>query len=197
MLLTMQPFRGDVEANYLGWINRLSRDDRHRRPQAMTSYIAELQPAVAVPGGVSATLQFGDRIIDGGSADAVRLIVDPWEPGMAVKMNPRLGIDPEVLSWSDSKFWRKWRFTERMTYMEIFVAAEVAVYEYDCTGQSRKDSLLTDSFKDECGARPRLRAPRPAPRGRTEWSAPELGQPTTKEALEGADFPETGPSVPE
>lgn len=94
MLHTMQPFNSDVEANYLGWISRLARDDRHRRPQAMTSNIAEISPVVAVPPGVSATLQFGDRLIDGGSADAVRLLVDPWEPEMNVRMNPHLASIP-------------------------------------------------------------------------------------------------------
>lgn len=196
MLLAMQPFNSDLEANYLNWINRLARDDRHRRPQAITSYIAELQPAVAVPAGVRATVQFGDRIIDGGTADAVRLIVDPWHPHMTVEMNPRLGIDPEVLNWSSSEFWRKWRFTERLTYLEIFVAAEVAIYEYDCTGQTRKESLLTDSFRAECDTRPRSSTPASAPRLSTEWTKPEEGRPTTREALEGTDLPK-GPAVPE
>jgi hypothetical protein len=44
MLLTMQPFSSNVDSNFLGWINRLARDDRHRRPQAMTSFIAEISP---------------------------------------------------------------------------------------------------------------------------------------------------------
>ena len=31
MLLSMQPFNSDLDANFLGWINRLARIDRHRR----------------------------------------------------------------------------------------------------------------------------------------------------------------------
>lgn len=63
----------------------------------MTSYLAEISPVVAVPPGVTTKLRFGDNLIDGGTADAVSLIADPWHPGMEVSMNPRLGI-PEYLA---------------------------------------------------------------------------------------------------
>lgn len=66
---------------------------------------------------------------------------------MRVRMNPRLGIDPEVLNWSESPFWRKWKFNDRMPCMEIFVAGEVATYEHECTGDSRKAELLSGEFR--------------------------------------------------
>jgi hypothetical protein len=195
MLRQIQPFSSDTDANFLGWINRLARDDRHRRPQAMTSYIAELKPVVAVPEGVNAKLQFGDRIIDGGAADAIRLTVDPWTPDMNVRMNPRLGIDPEVHNWSLSDFWRRWRFTDRLVYMEIFVAGEVATYEYDCTGDSRRARLLSESYMAECDARPRRQRPTPAPRPPTVWTTPEGGTPASAETLADIGYP-NGPTVP-
>lgn len=82
---------------------------------------------------------------------------------MVVKLNPRLGIDPEVLNWSTSPFWRRWNFTERLKMMEVFVAREVAVYEYDCTGTSRQQDFLSDGYRAECEARGHGMAPVPAP----------------------------------
>jgi hypothetical protein len=41
-----------------------------------------------------------------------------------------------------------------MLMMQVFVSAEIAVYEYDCTGASRKPEALTDEYKAECDARP-------------------------------------------
>jgi hypothetical protein len=195
MLLTMQPINSHTDTNFLGWINRLARDDRHRRPHAMTSYIAEINPVAGVPEDATVKLQLGDRLIDNGTADVVRLTVDPWQPDMEVRMNPRLGIDPEVLNWSQSPFWRRWRFTDRLTYLEIFVAAEVATYEYDCTGESRKSQLLTDSYKAECDARPKRQHPSPARRPTTAWSHPQQAAPVSKETLEGIGYP-NGPAVP-
>jgi hypothetical protein len=40
MLLGMQPFSSDADANYLGWINRIARSDRHRQLSRMTGYLA-------------------------------------------------------------------------------------------------------------------------------------------------------------
>jgi hypothetical protein len=148
-----------------------------------------------VPPGVTAKLQFGDDLIDGGTANAVRLIVEPWHPGMEVNMNPRLGIDPEVLNWSDSNFWRRWRFSDRLAYLEIFVAAEVAVYEYDCTGESRKASVLSDSYRAECDARPQRPLPVPASPRATVWTDSSEGTPASEETLQGVGFPR-GPAVP-
>lgn len=189
MLHQMQPYNSDVDANYLGWINRLARDDRHRRPNAMTSYIADLRPVVGLPAGTQATIQFGDRIIDGGTADCLRLTVHDWTPEVVVKLDPRLGIDPEVLNWASSPFWRRWNFTERLKMMEIFVAGEVAVYEYDCTGTSRKQDLLSDGYRAECDARGHGTAPVPAPRGHTEWAEPEGGKPASAETMKEVGYP--------
>lgn len=50
MLEQMQPFNSDPDANYLGWINRLARIDRHRRLSIVTSYLAELNPGPGSPG---------------------------------------------------------------------------------------------------------------------------------------------------
>ncbi|SEE78718.1 hypothetical protein [Ruania alba] len=153
MLHQMQPYKSDVDANYLGWVNRLARDDRHRHPNAITSYIADLRPVVALPPGARATLQFGDRIIDNGAADCVRLTVHNWEPDLVVKINPRLGIDPEVLNWSASPFWRRWDFSERLTMMEILSPAK-----WRCTNMTapatpaRRISLATNTRPSAPGA---------------------------------------------
>ena len=155
----------------------------------MTSYIADLRPVIGLPPGTRATIQFGDRIIDGGTADCVRLTVHDWTPDMVVKLNPRLGIDPEVLNWSNSPFWRRWNFTERLKMMEIFVAGEVAVYEYDCTGTSRKQDLLSDGYRAECDTRGHRAAPVPAPRGDTEWTEPESGKPASAETMKEVGYP--------
>lgn len=183
MLHQMQPCNSDVDANYLGWLNRLARDDRHRRPNSMTSYIADLRPIVGLPPGTQATVQFGDRIIDGGIADCIRLTVHDWKPDMAVRLNPRLGIDPEVLSWSTSPFWRRWDFTKRLKMMEVFIAGEVAVYEYDCTGTSRKQYALSDGYMAECDARGHGTAPVTAPRTDPQWTEPESGRAASAETM--------------
>lgn len=134
----MQPFSSNPEANYLGWINRLARIDRHRHLSDMTAYIAEMKPVIAIPDGCKATLQWGERVLSPGRADAARIVVTPWQPGMEVDVNPRLGIDPELADWAVSPFWKRVRFSERFHMLQIFAAAEVAVYEYDCTGHSRR-----------------------------------------------------------
>jgi hypothetical protein len=63
MLHEMQPFASDVDPNYLGWINRLSRINRHRRLGVMTSYLAEMTPVIGLPIGCTARLQWGDRVL--------------------------------------------------------------------------------------------------------------------------------------
>jgi hypothetical protein len=73
--------------------------------------------------------------------------------------------------------------------MEIFVAGEVAVYEYDCTGTSRKQDLLSDGYRAECEARGDRAAPVPAPRGDTEWTEPESGKPASAETMKEVGYP--------
>lgn len=92
MLLTMQPFNSDTDANYLGWINRIARSDRHRHLSRMAGYIAELEPALMAPAGCPATLQWGERAIYDGYADVARVVVSPWSDGMEVEINPRRGL---------------------------------------------------------------------------------------------------------
>ncbi len=194
MLLTMQPFNSDSDANYLGWINRIARSDRHRHLSRMAGYLAELQPALMAPEGCAATLQWGERTIYDGYADAARVVVTPWSPDMDIMINPRMGIDPEIEEWSRSPFWSKIRFPDRLKTLQIFVAAEIAVYEYDSTGASRKHEVLTADYKAECVARNDGQW-RPPQRERTavRWSDPVSHRRATERELSGEDFPPHGP----
>lgn len=72
---------------------------------------------------------------------------------MEIEINPRMGIDPEIEAWSRSPFWSKIPFPERLKMLQVFVAAEVAVYEYDATGVSREQEALTADYKASCDAR--------------------------------------------
>jgi hypothetical protein len=195
MLWTMQPFNSDPDANYLGAINNLARIDRHRRPTNRTAYLAEFEPVVQIPAGTSATFEWGQRVLSDGQADAARLTVNPWRDDMNVTINPRVGIDPEVGEWARSPFWRRIRFSERLTMIQLFVGAEIAVYEYACTGETRKPDALTDSYKAECDARERPGPPRQVVEP-WEWSAPVEGTPSSEERMIGYDFPRhgTGPA---
>lgn len=195
MLKTMQPFNSNPDANYLGWINRLARVDRHRHLSDMTAYIAEMEPVIAIPDGCSATLQWGECLVSRGFADVARIVVTPWNPGMEVNVNPRLGIEPEIADWADSPFWKRVRFSERFHMLQIFGAAEVAVYEYDCTGRSRRADALTDDYKAECDARLSDGPSQPvrATRAPVNWTASEDGAPSTSQCFDGAGFPAERP----
>jgi hypothetical protein len=60
MLLIMQPFNSDPDANYLGWLNRLARVDRHRTLVTGAARLAQVEPVLQVPDGsadVSARLE--------------------------------------------------------------------------------------------------------------------------------------------
>jgi hypothetical protein len=73
--------------------------------------------------------------------------------------------------------------------MQIYVAADIATYEYDCTGRSRKAGLLTDEFPTECDVR---RTHRPIVRARDKtpkWSQAIVGKPNTRALFEGQRFP--------
>jgi len=192
MLWTMQPFNSDADANYLGAINNLARIDRHRRPTEGTAYIAELEPVIQIPDGASPTLEWGQRVLSQGRADVARLTVRPWTDDMQVTVNPRVGIDPEVGEWAKSAFWRRIRFSERLRMIQIFVAAEIAVYEYDCTGRTRKLEALTDSYRAECDARVRNGPPRRVAEP-WAWSSPAEPTPSTEQRFLGHDFPGHGP----
>jgi hypothetical protein len=168
----MQPFASDPDANFLGWINRLARIDRHRTLVDGACYLVELRPALMVDRGRKATLQWGTRVVQGPVTDVARVTVTPWDDATVVKLNPRSGIDPEIDQWSASPFWGSKRFGDRVAVMQIFVAGEIAVYEYDCKGTSRRQDALTDSFRQECDARGSRGQPVRTPRPAEQWSAP-------------------------
>lgn len=189
MLRTMQPFASDRDANYLGWLNRLARIDRHRQLVAGTARLAEFEPVVQVPADCGITMEWGDRVLINGSADIARITVRPWTPDTTVSMNPRAGIDPEIAEWSSSPFWRRIRFSERIRMIHIFVAGEIAAYEYDCTGHSRKAALVTDSFKQEADGRGMRRHVRRPRRPETAWVRADPPARSTQERFAGQDFP--------
>lgn len=116
---------------------------------------------------------------------------------MEIEINPRMGIDPEIEEWSHSPFWRKIRFPDRLKMLHVFVAAEIAVYEYDAMGASRKQEALTSDYKAECDARndPRRRPPR-RERKVVQWSDPVSPRRATKRELSGDNFPPDGPGSP-
>lgn len=140
------------------------------------------------------TFQWGQRVLTGGRADVARLSVEPWGDDMQVAINPRVGIDPEVGEWARSPFWRRIRFSERLTMIQVFVAAEIAVYEYDCTGETRKPEALTDSYKAECDGRERNGRPVVIDEP-WEWGPPAQGLSSTEQRFQGHDFPRHGPGA--
>lgn len=171
-LLLMQPFNSDADANYLGAINRLARIDRHRRLTITTGYIAEMEPVVEVPNGCDVSLQWGQRLLVDGEAEMARIAVSPWTDEMKIRINPRSGIDPEVSEWATSEFWRPIRFGHRMKMIQAFLDGEIAVYEYDCRGTSRRSDLLAQDYRDACDERGRPDLIRRGPPPSVEWTAP-------------------------
>lgn len=197
MLLTMQPFSSDPDANYLGWVNRIARSDRHRHLSRMAGYLAELQPALKTPAHCQASLQWGERTIYDGYADAARIVITPWDEQMTIEVNPRMGIDPEIEEWSHSPFWSKIRFPERLRMLQVFVAGDIATYEYDATGTSRQAEMLTDSYKADCDSRPSAwRQPPRRTRNPVQWSDPVHPQRGSPSRLSGDDFPPQDPGSP-
>jgi hypothetical protein len=198
MLKTMQPFNSDLDANYLGWINRLARIDRHRHLSRITAYLAVVEPVIALPEGCRSTLQWGERIIRNSKADVARIVVTPWREGTSIDVNPRIGLDPEIDAWSESRFWKRIRFSERFQLLQIFVSGELAAYEYDSTGASRKADLLTADYRAECDVR--RTSTKRHPRRDSEpvvWGDPLDGRPSTQDKLHGVDFPAHGPAEPD
>lgn len=189
MLLRMQPFNSDADANYLGAINRLARVDRHRRLTITTGYIAEMEPIVEVPNGCNVTFQWGQRLLVDGEAEMARITISPWTDDTMIRVNPRSGIDPEVSEWAASDFWRRIRFTTRMKMIRAFVAAEIAVYEYDCRGTSRRSDLLSRGYMDACDERGRPAPIKRKPPPSVEWSAPVASRQTMRDRLEGQGLP--------
>lgn len=194
MLRIMQPFNSSPDANYLGWLNHLARVDRHRRLNTATAYIAVAEPVLEIPDapGRQVSFQWGQRVLRGGRADLARIVVDPWDGTLEpeeVRANPRVGIDPEIEAWSESEFWRKIPFGERLTLIQVFVSSEIAAYEYDSTGRSRKSDMLKATFRAECDARRGRLPPLKLPVAEAVWSEPVVGRRSTRERFEGRDFP--------
>lgn len=188
MLLRMQPFNSNAEANYLGLINRLARIDRHRRLTITTGYIAEMEPIVEVSDGCDVALQWGQRLLVDGEAEMIRLTVSPWTEDTKIRANPRSGIDPEVSEWATSDFWRNIRFAHRMEMIQAFMAGEIAVYEYDCRGTSRRSDLLTQDYMDASDERGRPDPIRRKPTPSVEWSAPVASGQGTSDRFERQGF---------
>lgn len=196
MLETMQPFRSDPDANFLGWINRLARIDRHRRFTNWTARVAEANPVMAIPSGVRPVLEFGRRTFVGGRSDFARATFPDADSADGVTYNPRVGIDPEIGEWGNSPFWNRIRFSERLKMMMVFVKAEIDVYDFDCTGDVRARDTVTEGFASESDARraaglfPALRFEQPEP---AEWTVVE-GRPSTPQRYRGEDYPAHGSS---
>ena len=196
MLLRMQPFNSDADANYRGVINRLARIDRHRRLTITTGYIAEMEPTVEVPNGCYVAFQWGQRLLVDGEAEMVRLTVSPWTDDMTIRINPRSGIDPEIIEWAASKFWRRIRFPLRMKMIRACVATDLAAHEYGCRGTSRRSDLLTQDYMDACDERGRPAPIRRKPPADVEWTAPVAGGLSTRDRFEGRGLP-SGPALPD
>jgi hypothetical protein len=194
MLETMQPFRSDADANYLGWINRLARIDRHRRLTTFTARVAEANPVLAIPSGVQPILEFGRRVFVDGRCDFARVTFPDRTAAEGVTYNPRVGIDPEIGEWGESPFWSRIRFSERIQMMMIFVRAEIDIYDFDCTGNTDARRTVTDTFARESDLRRSegsfLRV-RFAQAEMANWT-PAVAQTSTKEKYRGVDFPSHG-----
>ena len=189
MLLHMQPFNSDLDANYLGAINRLARIDRHRRLLTSTAYLAQIEPVTQVPHGHDISLQFGQRVLVDGYAQAARITVTPWTDDTEIIVNPRIGIDPDGAEWADSPFWRKMPLSERLRLIEVFLSAEIAIYEYDCTGSSRKSDALTDTYRAECDQRGPFQPIAAPPPVEFTWGPVAQGRQSSRERFLGGDFP--------
>lgn len=169
MLLRMQPFNGDRDANYLGTINRLARLDRHRRLTVGTATVATVSPIVEAPAGSDVQVQWGARVFSDGWAQLARISISPWTNEMIIRVNPRTTIDPEIAEWAQSPFWSRVRFGERLRIIQLFLRGEIAAYEYDCTGSSRNSIALTDAFKTESDKRGHFNQPRLRYKNVVEW----------------------------
>lgn len=194
MLHTMQPFNSDPDANYLGWINRLARIDRHRRLNGWTARVAVAEPVLAVPSRVSPRLEWGRRTFVDERCDFARVTFPDRSSADGVTFNPRVGIDPEISEWGESPFWSRIRFSERLHIMSVFVAAEIDVYDFDCTGSAKARRSVAESFASESDARraagmfPNITYEEQAPATWTE----AVGRTSTPDRYFGRDFPPHG-----
>lgn len=195
MLLTMQPFNSDPDGNYLGWLNRLARIDRHRTLAVSTARVAEAEPAVAVPRNAAPRFSWGERTFRNDVCRLGRLTFEREVEPEELHFNPRVGIDPEIDEWSKSPFWSRIRFSERLRMIELFVAVEITIYEFDTTGDSEGAERLADTFRDDVLRRRAAEIERPIERlehAELIWSDPVAGRDSTRGRLLGEDFPSHG-----
>lgn len=187
MLELMQPYR-NPDSSFREWINRLARIDRHRRPMDGTAYVAVIEP-VFTAGGSDISLEWGERVLVDGWADLARIKVTPWDEDTDVQVNPRVGIDPEIREWSESPFWSRLKFDDRLKLIQTMVQTDIVAFEYDCTGRSREQQMLTQEFRDLSDAR-RERVPVvPPSRRAVDWVPAGSGSRATEAQLRGEDFP--------
>ncbi len=76
--------------------------------------------------------------------------------------------------------------------IEVFLSAEVAIYEYDCTGASRKADALMPGYRAECDKRGRQGPIRRPDRPPVVWAPPSPGTASTLERFDGVDLPLRG-----
>jgi hypothetical protein len=108
-----------------------------------------------------------------------------------------MGIDPEIEEWSHSPFWSEIRFPDRLKMLQIFVAAEIAVYECDATARVGSKRHSRQRYRAECDARSDgLRRPPRRERPAVQWSDPVSPRRATDRELAGEDFPPHGPGSP-
>jgi hypothetical protein len=194
MLHTMQPFNSNADANFLGWINRLARIDRHRRTTVWTARLGQIEPVLQIPSGKMPRSEYGREVFVDGVCDFMRYTFASRQDAEGVSGNPRVGIDPEIAEWSVSPFWGRLRFSDRLRMMHVFVRAELGLYEYDCTGESEAQSV-SDGFRSEADARhasgfyPPVQTPVAEP---IVWT-PAKGRRSSESRYRGEDFPVHGP----
>lgn len=172
----MQPFASDVDANYLGWINRLARIDRHRRLTIWAARIVTADPITHIPSGVEPRWEWGERMLESGYCDLARLTFPDSESAEGVSVNPRLTIDPEISEWGNSPFYAERKFDERLRRFMAFVLAEIDTYDYDCTGNLEARRSLTEEFAEQCDERRSriFKNPTPPARSTPHWTPATL-----------------------
>jgi hypothetical protein len=124
-------------------------------------------------------------VLGSGKTEVLRITIEPWSDGMKVIVNPRSIIDPEIEDWSASPFWRGVTCAERFAMMQIFVAGEVAIYEYDSTGETRKPEMLTSEFKALSESRRQPASKITEQRAPTMWSHRVAGKLSTRSSFDG------------
>jgi hypothetical protein len=157
MIEHMQPYRHDnPDDSALGWLHKLARIDRHRSLHVVTAYAAEMNPLVEIDGAtgdVIVKFTRGERVITDRQAEIARFTVRPWNDEWKVQVNPQTGLDPEIVDWVGTPFWRSVSYNDRIFILHTLGLSIVAPLEYDCLGRSRKAETLAENFRTDCDAR--------------------------------------------